>query len=447
MENLENGTKVRLFPIVADTSLENRALSIFLSVFSVVYEFRKDLLQSLGIGIAKTSKVECFTEVEFKKVPETTHTRPDGLLDVRTGKNGWAALFEAKIGAKNLEKEQIHSYLNIAKLNGIKSLITISNDFTVLPTHHPLISEVRVPKGIDLFHWSWSYITTQAIMTLQSNEIESNEEIFLLGELIRYFEDEKSTLKPFDTMHQDWPGLVTSVKSGANLRKTAPNVENAVSSWHQEVRDMCLKLSQYLESYVTIKLSRAHKNDPKLRMDDDCEKLANMHRLEAKLEIPDAASPMEIIADVGTRTVTCAMTVNAPGDKPRARSRITWILKQIQQADGRDVFIEAYWPKSSKSIQESVSDVRENPDILLNPNKALLPNGFRVKMVVDLAGKFGGRKKFIQEFEEIVPRYYENIGENLRNWTPKAPTIKVEDERGASAEVGREDQQVGDQIT
>ncbi|WP_292716220.1 hypothetical protein [Mesorhizobium sp.] len=41
---------------------------------------------------------------------------------------------EAKVGNSELTPQQLDSYLDIAKMNGVNALITISNQFAPLPS-------------------------------------------------------------------------------------------------------------------------------------------------------------------------------------------------------------------------------------------------------------------------------------------------------------------------
>lgn len=48
---------------------------------------------------------------------------------------------------------------------------------------------------------------------------------------------------------------------------------------------------------------------------------------------------------------------------------------------------------------------------------------------VDLAGKFSGRKVFVEELEKAVPHFYQEAGQLLKAWTPPPPKIsKAENE-------------------
>lgn len=48
---------------------------------------------------------------------------------------------------------------------------------------------------------------------------------------------------------------------------------------------------------------------------------------------------------------------------------------------------------------------------------------FEVVYEVDLAGKFSGRKVFVEELEKAVPHFYQEAGQWLKAWTPPPPKI------------------------
>lgn len=135
---VKSGEPARLFPILADTSKEGRTLSIFLACLESVGGFGRALLSGLGQKIGMRGRIDTFTEVVLATSAGDTKHRPDGLIVVNTDKSTWTALVEAKVGAAELTNAQIEGYLNLAKLNGIDAVITLSNQFTPLPTHHPL---------------------------------------------------------------------------------------------------------------------------------------------------------------------------------------------------------------------------------------------------------------------------------------------------------------------
>ena len=152
-KNMVNGSAARLFPVLADSKKEEKATSILLSIFTVAPDYAKAVLEEVGAPVGKRAKIECFTEVSFKGSNEKS--RPDGLIIVTNGSKKWAALVESKVGRSDLTQEQVETYLDIAKEQGFDAVITISNQFAQLSTHHPLpISKVKT-RSVSLFHFSW----------------------------------------------------------------------------------------------------------------------------------------------------------------------------------------------------------------------------------------------------------------------------------------------------
>ncbi len=411
---LDSGEKARLIPVAADTSKENRAASILLSAIMSVDEFAKSLLGGIGQRIGTRANIQSYTEVVFKKSPEDVKIRPDGLLIVTTGKRAWVALFEVKVGRATLDKDQIARYCQLAKLNGANAIITVSNQFAALPTHHPAKPSKRATHGIDLFHWSWMHVLTQATLLLDDHEVHSAEQRYILSEVVRYLKHDSVGVSSFDRMNPEWKNLIVKVQSGAALHKSAQEVENSVAAWHQAQRDLCLLMSRKLSRHVTLKLSRAHSNDPLQRLKDDCETLVRSHNLMCTLSVPDAAAPITVCADVGRRTVACSMRLAAPKDKKLSKSRINWIVRQLSKADANGIFVRAIWPGRAPDTQAPLLNLRENPSLLESGNPSLTPQYFEVIMVRDLAGKFSGSKTFIERLEATVPDYYEQVGQHLR---------------------------------
>ena len=53
----------------------------------------------------------------------------------------------------------------------------------------------------------------------------------------------------------------------------------------------------------------------------------------------------------------------------------------------------------------------------------MAPTGFEVLMIEDLAGRFSGRRTFIEDLEKVIPEFYEKVGQHLRRWNPSPPPI------------------------
>lgn len=433
---LERGEVARLIPVLKDSQREDRASSIFLAGLMAVDDLAKSLLGGIGQRVGARAKLTCYTQVVYKKLPSEIKHRPDGLIEVRVGSKTWYALVEAKIGNAELVEEQIRDYVQIAKLNGIPAVLTISNQFATLPTHHPVKLGRALPKSVELFHWSWMHIVTQATLLLQSNEFASREQCYILEEMLRYFSHPSVGVSGFDRMNPEWRDVVAKVQTGAPLAKTSDEVTATVASWHQESRDLSLLMSRTLRRNVGLRLSRAHANDPAQRLMDDSDSLTKTYRLTAILEVPDAAAPIEIIADLRRRTIHCSMRLSAPEDKQRPTARTNWLLRQLKETPSEDILINALWPGRSPPTQAALSSLREDPK-LIEVGKQGAQSGFEVIMIRDLAGKFGGRRTFIEMLESMVLAFYEKIGQHLRVWVPPPPKLEPEPRGDTEEDTGK----------
>jgi hypothetical protein len=225
-------------------------------------------------------------------------------------------------------------------------------------------------------------------------------------------------------MNADWKDLVAKIQAGAVLPKTDASVEASVSSWHQEVRDLCLLMTRKLNAPVQAYISKPHRDDPELRMRDDCEHLVKNHKLYARLDIPDAAAPLEVVADLVRRSVCIYMSVAAPKDKKKTSARVGWLIKQLAKSNPENVYIRASWPGRAPITQALLKDLREDPALIEGGNKTLAPVAFEVMLVHDMAAKFSGAKTFIEQLEEAVPRFYKDVGQHLRAYVAAPPKLQ-----------------------
>ena len=418
--------RARLFPVLADTSKEGRLTSIFLSCLANVREFGVSLVGSLGCRVGSRGSIEAFTEISFDNV-DTGTSRPDGLISVNTGKSTWRALVEAKIGNSELTNEQVERYLKIARSAGVNAVVTISNQYAPLPEHHPLDVHKNLLRSVDLYHISWMNILTQARLLIENNEIADQDHQFILGEFCRFIEHPSAGVASFDRMNSEWKELVSGVRTGNSYSKSSPIILNTVSSWHQATRNLSLSLSRAIGIEVQVKVSRAQKGDSRLRVTEDADILARTGRLLATLVVPDAAAPMEVVADVGRRSVQVSMNLAAPKDRVRATASINWLLRQLKQSDTEHLIIRTNWPGRAQQTSASLADAIKDPKILCHKGKTLLPSSFEVCAVTDDGRAFSGQKKFVELLEEIVPFFYEQAGQHLSAWVPPAPKMKEDD--------------------
>ncbi|WP_223807939.1 hypothetical protein [Marinobacter sp. R17] len=426
-EFLASGEPARLIPIVADSAREQKSASVLLAGMRAVYELRQALLKSIGIRVGSRATLEAWTEVVFesadKKAPKPKD-RPDGLLILRTGKKEWRALIEAKIGNESVTEEQISRYLQQAKAHKIDAVITITNQFSALPTHHPVSLPKNATKSVSLFHWSWAFVRTQCALLLKNDGVEDEDQIFILNEIQRYFESDRSGISHFDQMNAEWKDVVNKVKSNASLAKTSDEVQNTIAAWHQEQRDLCLIMSRLTGSDVSLKLKNDHRLDPAKRVKDDAEAFSKAPSLQCALSIINTAADLEVTADLQRRMIYCSMRLAAPKDKQSTKARANWLLRQLKKTNAAGFFIRATRPGKAEATYQPLKDLREAPELIESETSNTTATTFEVVYEVDLAGKFSGRKVFVEELEKAVPHFYQEAGQWLKAWTPPPPKIE-----------------------
>ncbi len=439
---LKEGSPARLFPI--EKKIERRTLSTFLACLIAVPEYRNRLLKTVGAGTGSRDEFSAYTEIVFRKSSSKKDERPDGLIVVsnKRGVEQWKALIEAKTEKRELTKGQIQQYIEIANAQNIDMIITISNQFTAAPEHHPCALSKRERKGINLYHWSWRFLRTQALLLIgdQDFDIEKNKNYkYLIGEWIEFLKHDVSGLLEFKLMNKGWKELVRRASTRDKLKRDSKDVIDAVSSWYQELQDLALAMSGQFNVPVRVYINRSHKNDVKKRLDEGIDRLCKKKVLEGRLRISNAAPDLYIVSKLESWSISISMGLKAPDNIKRTPTRINWLLKQLRHLEGKrvkgfntkDLSIEAFWGTGKKTTEQKLNDLfRGDFEGLIERNQQSKLTWFEILLVKRLENKFSSRSKFIEEIENSAIAFYENIGEYLQPYTPPAPRIK----KGAEGE-------------
>ena len=423
---LQAGQIARLIPSVTDSKREERATSSLLATLMVVPAFAHEVLGEVGAPTGKRAKVRCYTEVAFR-TKDQRKPRPDGLIVVTVGSREWSAFVESKVGTAELKKEQIEEYLNLAKELGIDAVITLSNQFAPLPTHHPLPISKQKTRSVALYHFSWLALVSKAILVTENKQIEDTEQGYILNELVRYLQHDASGVTALTRMASGWKDLCAAVQQGATLRRNTDFVQESVASWHQLLRYLAIQLSVVIAKPVKIHLSRARSKDPELNFQEDIAELVKNNCLQAEFDIPNAGARLELSVDFMRRTINLGMKFDAPTDKVRSTASINWFVRQLKGTDEQDLSIRAFWPRRISMTSASLFSVLEDPTILVPENVSDLPVSFEVVRVVDLAGRFRGAKTFVEDAAQAFPQFYAKVGQLLTKWVPKPPKVKETD--------------------
>ncbi len=359
-KSLASGQLARLIPTVADSKKEERAISSLLALFMVVPMFAREVLADAGAPVGKRLKINCFTEVTFKTLDKGKKPRPDGLIVITNGSKNWTALVESKIGNSELTNEQVEEYLDLAKQYGINAVITISNQFSTTPTHHPVKVAKNKIRCVELYHFSWLSLKSKAVLLTGNKRIDDPEQAYILSELVRYLDHDSSGVSCLTKMPGHWKDVCNSVQQGTVLIKTSEIVEHSVSGWHQLLRHLSLNLSMAIGQPIKIALSRARENNAELNFLEDCGHLSKESSLCAEFDIPNAASRLLFSADFLRRTINISMKLEAPKDKSRATASINWIARQLKGKNIENVSVRAYWPKRIPMTTAPLSEITVN---------------------------------------------------------------------------------------
>jgi hypothetical protein len=409
----------RLIPTVGikgQTEQEMRATSSLLAVMVAVPDFGKNIVGRLG---APAGQISTFTEVRFDDGEGKT-LRPDGAIVVERGKTRWTCLVEVKTGENALQSEQVESYLDLARSNGYDGVLTISNDIASSSEELPVTVDQRRVRGLTVRHLSWWRILTAAIVQKEHRGIDDPDQAWILGELIRYLQDDRSGASGFDDMGASW----VAVRDGARnqtLRQNDSSVRDVADRWEQFVEYVSLELRQTFGRPVSPVWPR--NSDRASRVVAASKDLASDGRLNAAIKVPDAAAPLDLEVDLRARQLTTSADLRAPREG-RAKTRINWLLRQLKDMPA-DLRVDVRYPNVKEAVSMMLSDAMDDPEGLLYPaDPKREARSFRVALVRDVGRKRGrGPGTFVGDSRQQLLDFYREVLQQLRSWQPPAPRL------------------------
>ena len=426
-EYLEHCRETRLIPVGSSSNTENQVLSAFLSTLPVIQGwFNAAFAGGPSIKLGKQAKMKCFTEVVFKD-KEFKDCRPDGLILITTGKTHWSALIEAKVKNNKLDSTQVEKYCRAAKQHKIDAVITLSNELTSKPDHHFLELPKHLTKAVNLYHFSWASILTTGQVLLGRQSVDDVEQIFILEELVKYFQHDSAGISRFSQMSASWVPIVKQATLGQAITKNTPDVEDLVNDWLQESKDLVLTLSNLIHERAELRLSKNAKDDVSVHQRDIAQRLFNSASLTASLDVPNCASSIDVDVFLKTRQIQVSMKLQAPKDKKSTSARINWLLRMLKETDMGGYFVTATWPTVVKDTTASVVDLRNDQNCIQCDNPKMAPVNLIVKFVIDDARAFSGRKTFVQTLGIGLEKIYTDVGQHLKAWQPSPPKAKKVD--------------------
>ena len=303
----ETWRQARLIPttgIGGQDEQEQRATSSLLAVMRAVPQFGRAILKHLD---APAGRINTFTEIRFVE-EDTKLSIPDRAIVIERGKTRWVCLVEVKTSGVELRADQVTRYLDLARANGFDAVLTISNQITASPAESPCSIDPKKLRRVTLLHLSWWQVMTEARVEHKHRGVTDPDQAWILSELIAYLDHPRAGTGGFEDMGAKW----VAVRDGARqetLRLADAGVHDVARRWESFVQFVALGLCQELGRQV--EPVRPRKLDPAGRLDQQVRLLVEQGRLEASIRVPDAAAPIELVADLRTRYFRTALELSA----------------------------------------------------------------------------------------------------------------------------------------
>jgi len=410
----------RLLPTVGirgQEEQERRATSALLAVMRAVPEFGHGLLKELGAP--KSPAIQTFCEVRFR-TQDGRLCIPDGAIVCERGRRRWMCLIEVKTGSARLRDEQIATYLDIARENGFDAVLTISNQITADSSESPVTIDGRKLRRVNLFHFSWWRILTEATMQSRYRGISDPDQAWILDELIAYLEHPAAGAGGFTDMGEHWVAVRRAAHDGT--LRASEEARSVAERWEEFLQYLALSLSQDLGQHVTI--VRARRQTTTSRIDETTRAMASEGHMTGAFRIPGAIGDVTLTADLRTRQTLTSVTFPAPSET-RQRTRITWLLRQLKEAP-RELRIDAAYKSIRQTVAGLLEQVAEQPDLLLceqDPRREL--RSFTLTLSRRLGQKRGRDEgSFVRETRHQLVDFYGDLVQNLKPWQAPAPKLR-----------------------
>lgn len=396
---------------------ERRATSALLAVMTAVREYGRGLVKPLG---APAGTIDTYIEVPF--VLGEKRLYPDGLIRVARGSRSWTALVEVKTGNNELQSEQLENYLDIAREQGFDAVLTISNEIPAVAGQHPTKIDKRKLKKVSLHHLSWTQVLAEAVMQKEFRGVADPDQAWILGELIRYLEHNRSGAMEFSDMGDSWTAVRDAVAAGT-LRATDKGIATVVSRFDALLRFTSLRLGRQLGTEVVPVLTRKELADPALRAQSLTQTLCQDGQLTGSIRIPDAIGPIVVTADLRAGKVTCHVDLDAPREG-RPTTRVNWLVRQLKNAPDTTRVESFHAHARGSSAAELLGTVRADPTTLItDPTKDI--RLFRITTTTTLGAKRGrGRGAFIDGTLTAVDDFYAEVLQTLKAWSTTPPKLR-----------------------
>ncbi|MFE5477354.1 TerD family protein [Nocardia sp. NPDC056541] len=406
----------RLFSVVgvgAGEEQERRTTSALIATMQAVRPFARAICARMG---APAGAFEGYLEVQYES--GDTKVIPDAVLKVSRGAKQWTGLLEVKTGNGKLRRDQLESYLDVARRKKYDAVVSLSNDIPAGPGELPVQVDRRKLTKVALRHLSWAEVAHEARMLTTHGGIDDALQAWILAEFLRFLDHPRSGAAEFVDMGRHWVTVRDAVTQGT-LRAGDAKALTVADTWVSLCRHLALRLTAELGVEVKHVLARKFHADPAVRAAAVAERLATDGSFEAVLRIPDTAGDLTVIADVRTNKVRCRTTIAAPDEGTQGR-RVSWLTKQLTDAPGR-VQVEAVFAERGNETCEFLDTVRTTPKSLIDGRTSPIVS-FTLEQTFPMGNKRSGTAaSFIASVTTATDAFYGAVMQPLREWVPAAP--------------------------
>ncbi|WP_137723831.1 TerD family protein [Prescottella subtropica] len=406
----------RLFSVVGvgtGDEQERRATSALIATMQAVRPFARALCARMG---APAGAFEGYVEVRYER--GDTKVIPDAVLKVSRGSRLWTGLLEVKTGNGRLKKEQLESYLDVARKQKYDVVVSLSNDVPASAGELPVEVDRRKLAKVALRHLSWSEVAHEARVLLTHGGLDDELQMWILSEFLRYLEHPRSGATELVDMGRHWATVRDGVTAGT-LRAGDQKALAVADTWASVARHLALRLTAELGVTVKHVLPRKYSQDPAARNAAISERLATEGVFEAVLRIPETAGDLIVVADVRTNKIRCRTKVAAP-DEGTPGKRLSWLLKQLKDAPG-DIQVETVFSERGHETCELLDTVRANPKVLTDGRSGDVVS-FGLEQTFPMGSRRSGTAaSFVTSVTTSTDTFYGSVVQRLREWVPAAP--------------------------
>ena len=249
------------------------------------------------------------------------------------------------------------------------------------------------------------------------------DQAWILGELIRYLEHDRSGAMDMGDMGESWTAVRDAVAAGT-LRPTHKGIASVVARFDALLRFASLDLGKRLGTEVVPVLSRRELTDPTLRAQALTQQLCTHGLLSGAIRIPDTVGHLTVTADLRSGRISCHVDLDAPREG-RPTTRVNWLVRQLKNAPDT-ARIECFVAHArGSSAAELLRAVRETPAVLVtDPAKDI--RSFRVATSSTLGTTRGrGRGAFIDSVLSAVDSFYGEVLGDLKAWSAAPPKMRT----------------------